>query len=188
MPSTLWTGAKVDLVKVHEDDLALAQYCFDQTPSYHQLVMGEAADPGMARRCLHAPIPRSAKSLKVFKYFAGALRSGSSEWVGLMDLYVAYPKYDAATIASFLVREPLHRRGWGSAMLESLEAWLGDCHPATSWLDITITDDNHVATRFLQARGFERTDDWHRIPFKGKERLVARFEKRLDRAPSSGLP
>jgi len=169
----------LNLVRIEEGDLAEAQGVFSQSAAYHRLMLGKAADPDMARRCFQHPAPRLPQG-RVFKHFlAIAAPNAASEFWGIVDLYVGFPKYSIATIATWLIRENKQRQGVGSAALQAVEAFLRREHPAVSWLDVTLSDDNLPGLKFALRNGFSRTSSWERVSGPDRERLLIRLEKRF---------
>lgn len=183
-PSPVLPG-ELTLRLLQASDLAAAQEVFDATPSYHRMMLGQVAPADIARRCFEQQPPAPKKGIRVFKRLLGIERRRAvgdergPELIGLMDLYVGYPGYQIATLALFVLRESLQRRGYGTAALGELRAWLRSHHPAIEWLDCSVTDDNLAGTRFLIKSGFERTNSWHEVEVAGKARRVIRLEHRL---------
>lgn len=175
----------ITLATLEDIDIPEAQRVFDDAPTYHRHVLGKTADPQMAHRCFHKKPPAPRHGLRVWKYMMGVFTpDASAQMVGVIDLFVGFPRYDVATLATFILRENQQRRGWGGKATDALALWIRTAHPATQWFDITITDDNLPATRFLLGHGFQRTDTWDKIEIDGKQRRVIRLERPL-RAPNS---
>lgn len=163
MAIALTHNDRILLADLEAEDIPEAQRVFDESPHFHRLLHGRVADPDMATRCFHHTPPTPRHGLRVWKHFIGIFPPQSDDVIGLIDIFVGFPRYDVATIATFVLRESFQRRGFGAAALDALIAWLRRRHPALLRLDITITDDNIPATRFLLSHGFERTDLWDRI-------------------------
>lgn len=170
------------LAEIESRDITEAQGVFDQTPRFHRLLHGKPADPDMARRCFEKKPPKPRHGLRVWKHFLGVFPVGSEEMIGAIDLFVGYPSYDIATIATFLLRESHQRKGHGSAAMKAMVQWLRKRHPAVLCADITLTDDNIPATRFLLSQHFQRTNDWDRIEIGGVDKRVIRLERLLKKS------
>ena len=170
----------LSLLQLATEDLPKAQKVFEQTPSYHLSVMGRPAPGDIAERCLEAQAPPPFSGGRTFKYMIGVARTPDDpSFVGVIDLFVGTPRFDIATIATFLISENLQRQHFGSQAMHALQAWLRGAHPVLRWLDLTVIDDNIAALRFLRTLQFERADYPQQIEINGKQRTMVRFELEL---------
>jgi GNAT superfamily N-acetyltransferase len=187
MAERLYRTDGVTLAKLEASDVEAAQRVLNDAPAYHRLVLGKVADPQMAKRCFEMKPPAPRHGLKVWKYMVGIYGPDEAQLLGLMDVFVGFPRYDVATLATFVLKEGQQRRGWGGKAIDALATWMKGAHPATLWIDVTITDDNIPATHFLLGHGFERTDTWDKVELEGRTRRVIRLERAL-KAASGGAP
>ncbi|OIP32968.1 MAG: hypothetical protein AUK47_19800 [Deltaproteobacteria bacterium CG2_30_63_29] len=184
MAIALYSSDRVVLASIEASDLPEVQRVFDESPTFHRLVSGKVAPRDIAQRCFEKqpPAPRSAH--KIFKRFLSLLPppvpgEDHSEIIGVIDMYVGYPRYDIATIATLVLRERWQRKGLGSAAAALLTTYMKKEHPAVGWLDLAITDDNHAAAKFLIRSGFQRTDSWQPITVDGQQKRLVRLEMKL---------
>jgi len=183
--SVIDTG-RIILARLDEEDLEEAQAIFDDNRRYHHTV-GRTVAPDVARRAFERAPPKPVKGVKVFKRMLGIFPpleedAQKADMIGLIDIYIGYPGYQIATIATFLIRESLQHKGFGTAAMNALTTWLRREHPAVEWIDASVTDNNVAATKFLLKAGFTRTDSWHDVGEGDTKRRVIRLECRLKRA------
>lgn len=184
MAIALYSSDRVVLASIEPPDLPEVQRVFDESPIFHRLVSGKVAPKDIAQRCFDKKPPDPRHGHKIFKRFFSLLTppvpgEDHSEIIGVIDMYVGYPRYDIATIATLILREKWQRKGLGSAAASLLVTYMKKEHPAVIWLDLAITDDNHAAAKFLIRSGFHRTDTWQPITVDGKEKRLVRLEMKL---------
>lgn len=176
MAIQLTSNARVLLADLEEEDLAEAQDVLNHAQRYHRMVHGRDAPADAARRIFDRKHSAPQPGIRVWKRYLGIFPAGSDAMVGVLDLFIGYPRYNVSSLATMVLREAYQRRGLGTATLELMTDWIRKHHPAVEWLDVSITDDNLQATRFLMKFGFQRTNDWEKFELEGKTKRIIRLE------------
>ncbi|MFA5625260.1 MAG: GNAT family N-acetyltransferase [Bradymonadales bacterium] len=176
MPISIYSNSELSFNVVQQEDIALAQEIFERNSVYHNSVVHKSPS-AMAEACFHSQAP-AVKNSRVFKYFLLIdMPKLATKPVAVLDLFVGFPNYKMASIATLLVRENLHRKGIASSILASLPQFLQQAHPACTTLSISVTDNNVAALRCLVKNEFKRVDSFLKIDANDREYTALTYRK-----------
>jgi GNAT superfamily N-acetyltransferase len=145
----LFAAGSFTASELAEAELPELQALFESNPDYFEIVEGERAGPGAARKTFDTRPPEDMAYERVWivgvRDAAGALAALA---IVVEDLIAPRVWH----VGLFIVAGYQHGRGVGRTVYEALERWMRE--RGAQWLRLGVVEGNARAERFWRAQGY----------------------------------
>jgi GNAT superfamily N-acetyltransferase len=170
----LFTAGSLAASELAEAELAELQALFESNPGYFEIVEGERAAPGAARKTFETRPPEDMAYERVWVI---GVRDAAGPLVALGIVVEDLIAPHVWHVGLFIVTGNVHGRGVGRAVYEALERWMRG--RGAQWLRLGVVDGNARAERFWRAQGYAEVRQRHGVEMGRKVNTLLVMAKPL---------